>query len=262
MSELNEALLALQEKVAEKSNMTVTLNHDIKEFRVANNRLEAVIAEDRATGEKKEWKYDGVFVFIGQQPNAAFVRDLVELDAHGFIRTGHELQHSLQDPTLHRHWGSRPPFSMETSVSGIFAAGDVPPLQQIVIVDNASSDGSLELLRSQYPEVKCIRSERNLGFAGGNNVAMRQARGLTPRFCSRTSASMIPVPTVGSNGRTAFNTPARTGLPRDVRAAPAVSLAVMVQFPFRYQNPFFWPGMSSLGAKAVRVALKSPSPAA
>jgi thioredoxin reductase (NADPH) len=94
----------LQDKVAEKANMTVTLNHDIKEFRIANNRLDAVIAEDRITGEKKEWKYDGVFVFIGLTPNSNLIDGLAALDQWGF---------AITDKTL------------MTNLPGLFVAGDV-----------------------------------------------------------------------------------------------------------------------------------------
>ncbi|MCG3208739.1 MAG: hypothetical protein FOGNACKC_02351 [Anaerolineae bacterium] len=44
---------------------------------------------------------------------------------------------------------------------------------QIWVVDNASSDGSVELLRRNFPAVNLIASETNLGFAGGNNAALR-----------------------------------------------------------------------------------------
>lgn len=45
-----------------------------------------------------------------------------------------------------------------------------------IVVDNASSDGTLEAIKARYPDVVCIRSEFNLGFGGGNNLAMRSAR--------------------------------------------------------------------------------------
>lgn len=93
----------LQEKVSTKVNMTVTVNHRVKEFK-GSQRLEAVLVEDRQTGEIIEWHYDGVFVFIGLSPNTDPVRDLVEIDTHGFIIT---------DKTL------------MTSQPGIFSAGDV-----------------------------------------------------------------------------------------------------------------------------------------
>lgn len=49
---------------------------------------------------------------------------------------------------------------------------------QIVVVDNASSDGSSEAVRKRYPGVKVISSPKNVGFAAGNNLAL--AKVLTP----------------------------------------------------------------------------------
>jgi Predicted glycosyltransferases len=45
---------------------------------------------------------------------------------------------------------------------------------RIVVVDNASTDGTLVLLRTRYPGVEVIEAGRNLGFAGGNNLALRR----------------------------------------------------------------------------------------
>jgi GT2 family glycosyltransferase len=42
------------------------------------------------------------------------------------------------------------------------------------VVDNASSDSSVELLRTEYPDVRVLQNDDNLGFAGGNNTALRQ----------------------------------------------------------------------------------------
>jgi N-acetylglucosaminyl-diphospho-decaprenol L-rhamnosyltransferase len=44
---------------------------------------------------------------------------------------------------------------------------------RVVVVDNASTDGSAELVRERFPQVELIVSERNLGFAGGNNAGIR-----------------------------------------------------------------------------------------
>jgi len=104
--EFNAAVKAsqiLQQKVAKKSNMTVTVNHAVKEFK-GQSRLEAVVVQDRATGELKEWRYDGVFVFIGLSPNSDLVKDQVEIDRYGFVVTDKSLM---------------------TSLPGLFAAGDV-----------------------------------------------------------------------------------------------------------------------------------------
>lgn len=45
---------------------------------------------------------------------------------------------------------------------------------EVVIVDNASEDESLEILETQFPEVKCISFDKNYGFAGGYNKALEQ----------------------------------------------------------------------------------------
>jgi thioredoxin reductase (NADPH) len=92
----------LQEQVSRRENMTVTVNHAVKAFK-GKNRLEAVVMEDRATGEVKEWQYDGVFVFIGLTPNSKLVQGLAETNQWGFVVT---------DKTL------------MTSVPGLFVAGD------------------------------------------------------------------------------------------------------------------------------------------
>lgn len=94
----------LQDKVAKMANMSVTVNHAVKEFNIRDGSLCSVVVEDRTTNELKEWQYDGVFVFIGLSPNSDLVKDKVETDRYGFIITD---------------------ISLMTTQPGIFAAGDV-----------------------------------------------------------------------------------------------------------------------------------------
>ncbi|WP_462186847.1 glycosyltransferase, partial [Frankia sp. CcWB2] len=63
---------------------------------------------------------------------------------------------------------------------------------QTWVVDNASSDGSRELLAERYPWVHVVPAERNLGFAGGNNLALRQ---VTTPFAVLVNNDAIPEPT-------------------------------------------------------------------
>lgn len=48
---------------------------------------------------------------------------------------------------------------------------------EIILVDNASSDGSVEAIRREYPEVKVIPSDENLGFGRANNLGAKYAKG-------------------------------------------------------------------------------------
>ena len=78
---------------------------------------------DTVTGAEESMPADAMFVFIGAVPGTDLVRDLVQLDDHGFVVTGQDLIHDGRRP---RGWKlKRDPFILETSVPGIFAAGDV-----------------------------------------------------------------------------------------------------------------------------------------
>jgi GT2 family glycosyltransferase len=47
---------------------------------------------------------------------------------------------------------------------------------EVIVVDNGSIDGTAEMLASSFPQITLIRNERNLGFAAGNNIALRKVR--------------------------------------------------------------------------------------
>jgi len=48
---------------------------------------------------------------------------------------------------------------------------------EIIVVDNASHDGSADMVAADFPQVRLIRAPQNLGFAGGNNLGREAARG-------------------------------------------------------------------------------------
>jgi thioredoxin reductase (NADPH) len=66
---------------------------------------------------------DALFVFIGTQPRSAWLPATVLRDAKGFVLTGRD---ALADPGFAKMWKeTRQPLSLETSVPGVFAAGDI-----------------------------------------------------------------------------------------------------------------------------------------
>ncbi len=91
------------QKVDETDALTVRPNTTVAEFK-GSSTLSSVVLQDTETGAQVEEEFDGVFVFIGLSPNTEVVAGLVDLDAQGFITTDDALQ---------------------TSVPGVFAAGDV-----------------------------------------------------------------------------------------------------------------------------------------
>lgn len=71
-------------------------------------------------------------------------------------------------------------------------AQDLPAEQfRTVVVDNASADGSLALLAAEYPWVEVIASPTNTGFAGGNNLALRQ---LATEYAVLLNSDAVPAP--------------------------------------------------------------------
>jgi N-acetylglucosaminyl-diphospho-decaprenol L-rhamnosyltransferase len=52
---------------------------------------------------------------------------------------------------------------------------------RVCVVDSASGDDSVEMVRREFPEVDVVASDTNLGFVGGNNVALTRLRSLEPR---------------------------------------------------------------------------------
>lgn len=119
----------LQEKVAEQKNMSVTVNHAVKELRAIGNQLDAVIVEDRATGEQKEWHYDGIFVFVGFSPNSDLAKGKADVDQWGSVVT---------DKTL------------MTSIPGLFAAGDVRAGSTKQAASAAGEGATVALMMRQY----------------------------------------------------------------------------------------------------------------
>ncbi|HET6446214.1 MAG TPA: FAD-dependent oxidoreductase [candidate division Zixibacteria bacterium] len=88
-----------------------------------SDRLEAVTTENTETGEKRTFESPAMFVFIGAMPHTELVAGVVERNHAGFILTGQEVIHDGRRPV---GWKlKRDPYLLETSVPGIFAAGDV-----------------------------------------------------------------------------------------------------------------------------------------
>lgn len=99
-SELKASKL-LQDKVRSHPQFEVHTNTEVLSL-AGKGRLEEVVARNRETGEEYRWHPRGAFVFVGLDPNTAFLGGAVELDRWGFVVADR----------------------FETSLPGVFAAGD------------------------------------------------------------------------------------------------------------------------------------------
>lgn len=143
-----KASKVIQEKVLNDSAIEVRFNTEVTEFLGANAKLNALRTHNNRTGQDETLSVDGAFVFIGLDPNTAFLRNSgVRLNAWGFVVTGHDLIHD--QPRL-EHFTQREPAALETSIPGIFAAGDVRQGSTKQVASAAGEGAAVALLVREY----------------------------------------------------------------------------------------------------------------
>lgn len=118
----------LQDRAFQNEKVDFIWNHTIKEINDENGKVGSVTLVDVNSGEEKEVKTDGVFVYIGMLPLSKPFVELGITNENGYLETNER---------------------METKVPGIFAAGDVREkmLRQIV---TATGDGSIAAQSAQH----------------------------------------------------------------------------------------------------------------
>ena len=112
----------LIDQIAGTDNISLLVNSEVTSV-TGTDHLESITIANNKSGETETVPADAMFIFIGAVPHTDMVKGVVELDEAGFICTGQDLIREGRRP---RNWTPRrDPFLMETSVPGIFAAGDV-----------------------------------------------------------------------------------------------------------------------------------------
>jgi len=109
----------IQEKALKAGNIEFFWSHTLKEIK-GDKGVTAVVLEDLKEKTEKTVECEGVFVFVGINPTTGFVPEAVDMDDRGFIKANQQ---------------------METTVPGIFAAGDcrtTPLLQVATAVGDAA----------------------------------------------------------------------------------------------------------------------------
>jgi len=110
---------AIQQKIKKNKNITVIFNTEIAQIK-GGQKVESVVLRDTISGEKVEQTADAVFIFVGMNPRTDLV-SMLRKDEGGYLITN---------------------YRMETSVPGMYAAGDVraKPFRQLI---TAASDGAI-----------------------------------------------------------------------------------------------------------------------
>lgn len=112
----------LIDQIEKTENIFVRSNTEVIEAS-GDDHLESIVVRDSASGQEERLLTGFLFIFIGATPRTDWLDGVVERDERGFILSGPDL---IRDGRPPKGWTlDRDPFLLETSVPGIFVAGDV-----------------------------------------------------------------------------------------------------------------------------------------
>ncbi|MGI8720942.1 MAG: FAD-dependent oxidoreductase [Geodermatophilaceae bacterium] len=130
----------LIDKITAAANIEVRYRCEVVACQ-GDGHLETLTLADRDSGTKAEVSSSWLFVFIGASPRTEWLGTDVVRDGHGFVVTGQD----LLSPTYAQRWPlPRSPYALETSVPGVFAAGDVR-LDSMKRVASAVGEGAMSV---------------------------------------------------------------------------------------------------------------------
>lgn len=125
----------LSDRIERKENIEVLLNTEINKIK-GDEQITSIEIFNNKTNEKRQLKVKSIFSFIGAVPNIEWLPAEIEKDNKGFIKTGASIQNSS-------YWKeNRSPYFLETSRSGVFAAGDARSMS-VKRVASAVGEGSM-----------------------------------------------------------------------------------------------------------------------
>ena len=143
-----KASQVIQENVLNDPNIEVRWNTEVEAFVGKDAKLTHLNLKHNQSNEQSQLAVDGAFIFIGLDPNTSFLDEsAVHRDPWGFLITGHDLVHAGNRPP---GFEDREPAVLETSVPGIFAAGDVRAGSTKQVASAAGEGATVALLIREY----------------------------------------------------------------------------------------------------------------
>jgi thioredoxin reductase (NADPH) len=112
----------LADRILDDPRIEVLVHTEVRELVGERGALEAVVVEDTTTGRRHTVEARELMVFIGAEPCTDWLAGVLELDSGGYIRTGAAAAGRGAEAFAEL---GRTPMPLETSVPGVFAAGDV-----------------------------------------------------------------------------------------------------------------------------------------
>jgi thioredoxin reductase (NADPH) len=131
----------LVDQICRHPRVSIHLCTEVREVH-GDGTLDAVVVEDRRTGRRYRINTRAVFVFIGADPNTAWLNGVITLDERGFIPTGNAALYLAQQHQL--PISKRQPLPLETSRPGVFAVGDVRS-RSVKRVASAVGEGAMAI---------------------------------------------------------------------------------------------------------------------
>jgi len=116
----------LQERIKKKKNVDIYLNTELLEI-IGDDRITGVKVRDRESKKEETLKAEGVFLYVGYSPNTGFLKDFVDLDKRGYIKTDDKYR---------------------TNINNVYAAGDVVSnlYSQVVISSGSGVTAAMSLI--------------------------------------------------------------------------------------------------------------------
>ena len=143
-----KASQVIQESVLGDPKIEVQWQTQVEGFVGAKSKLTGLQLKNNQSGEQTELAVDGAFIFIGLDPNTGFLGDSpIRRDRWGFLITGHDLVHDGNRPAGYE---KREPLLLETSVPGIFGAGDVRAGSTKQVASATGEGATVALLVREY----------------------------------------------------------------------------------------------------------------